>query len=265
VNRTSASQSLQIVIEYSTAIQSVAVTSGQNDFVLSTISGCTIDGSTVNPAGTVCTLSAKFSPQLVGDRTATLTVATGSGVQTAFSLRGTGVIGTPAILLATSSTPAGYGSAVTFTATLPSDATGTVTFLDGATSIGTGSISGGTATLIASSLAVGTHSITATWPGDANYTAGSESALSQTILRTAVMIALNITLNPSSYGDSLMLTASFTGPGTTPTGTAVIMDGPTVLGTVTLNGSAIATYPVTGLVAANHALSITYNGDTNYF
>ena len=68
-----------------------------------------------------------------------------------------------------------YGSAVTFTATVTVSGalpTGTVTFKDGATVIGTGTLDGtGTATLATSALAVASHSVTATYAGDANYAA----------------------------------------------------------------------------------------------
>jgi hypothetical protein len=74
------------------------------------------------------------------------------------------------------------GQSVTLTATVsgqPSSTgtpTGTVTFFDGATSIGTGTLNAsGVATLTTNSLSVGTHSLTATYGGDLNF-AGSTSA-----------------------------------------------------------------------------------------
>ena len=64
-----------------------------------------------------------------------------------------------------------YGTAVTFTATVSGSATGTVTFKDGATVLGSGTLSSGTATFITTStaLAVANHSITATYGGDSTY------------------------------------------------------------------------------------------------
>ena len=67
------------------------------------------------------------------------------------------------------------------TATLFDSATGTVTFYDGGTSIGTGTISDISATLTTSSLAIGTHNITATWPGDAYHSAAASNSLVQVI------------------------------------------------------------------------------------
>jgi sugar lactone lactonase YvrE len=65
------------------------------------------------------------------------------------------------------------GEPVVLTATVGADATGTVTFYDGAVVLGTATVSGGTAVLTTSALAVGTHTITVSYGGDANYLAGS--------------------------------------------------------------------------------------------
>ena len=56
---------------------------------------------------------------------------------------------------------------------MPSGATGTVTFYDGASVLGTGTLDNGSATL-AANLAEGTHTITAVYAGDATR-AGSTS------------------------------------------------------------------------------------------
>jgi hypothetical protein len=72
--------------------------------------------------------------------------------------------------LASSPNPSNFGQAVTFTAhvtfTGPSAPTGKVTFKDGTTGIGSAILSGGVAKLTKSTLAVGTHTITATYIGD---------------------------------------------------------------------------------------------------
>ncbi len=62
-----------------------------------------------------------------------------------------------------------YGTAVTFTATVSPAASGTVTFYDGATVLGTGTLASGQATFTTSAgaLAMGGHSITASYGGDA--------------------------------------------------------------------------------------------------
>jgi hypothetical protein len=86
------------------------------------------------------------------------------------------------VTLASSKNPSVSGQSVTFTATVsPSAATGTVQFLDGSTVLGTATISGGTAALTLSSLAVGAHSVKATYSGDANYLTSTSAILTQTV------------------------------------------------------------------------------------
>jgi hypothetical protein len=75
-------------------------------------------------------------------------------------------------------------NAITFTATVSSTAgvpTGTVTFLDGATPLGTGTVSGGLATFTTSALTVGLHSITASYGGDANLAGATSSPLTESV------------------------------------------------------------------------------------
>ncbi len=78
--------------------------------------------------------------------------------------------------------PSIAGQNVTFTATVtPSDATGTVTFLDGTTTLGTGTLNGAVATYSTAALSPGTHSITAVYGGDRNYPGSTSAAVSQTV------------------------------------------------------------------------------------
>ena len=89
-----------------------------------------------------------------------------------------------AITLGSTLNPSTHGASVTFTATVTSFVgvpTGTVKFLDGATTLGTGTLSGGAATFATSGLAVGTHSITAVYVGSANFAAHTSAVLSQKV------------------------------------------------------------------------------------
>jgi phage tail sheath protein FI len=104
----------------------------------------------------------------------------------AFSLTVTGS-NTLTVTLTGTPSPSNSGQAVTFTATVTAAAgqpapTGTVTFLDGTTVLGTGSVgSGGTATYTTSSLTAASHSITAQYGGDNNYAAATSAAFTQTV------------------------------------------------------------------------------------
>jgi Bacterial Ig-like domain (group 3)/FG-GAP-like repeat/FG-GAP repeat len=82
--------------------------------------------------------------------------------------------------------PSNSGQSVTFTATVSSATagapTGEVTFLDGATSLGTGTLNGSAqVTFSTSALSTGMHSITASYGGDANFAASTSTALTQSV------------------------------------------------------------------------------------
>jgi hypothetical protein len=96
--------------------------------------------------------------------------------------------------LISSLNPSNSGQAVTFSATATAQPgfdrgtpTGTVSFLDGTTNIGSSALNNsGVATLTISTLAVGTHSITATYNGDANFNSSTSAVLSQVVLGIVV-------------------------------------------------------------------------------
>jgi uncharacterized repeat protein (TIGR03803 family) len=86
--------------------------------------------------------------------------------------------------LTSSQNPSQFGQAVTFTAQVTSSGpapTRTVTFLDGTTGIGLVTLSGGVAKLTKSNLAVGTHSITARYNGDAASSTSTSSVVNQMV------------------------------------------------------------------------------------
>ena len=172
---------------------------------------------------------------------------------------------TPTVALSSSSNPSTYNGGVTFTATVPPSATGIVTFLDGATSIGTGSVSSGAATFTIASLSGGSHSITAQYGGNSNYHAATSSAVTEVIDRTPVTVSIISTKNPSIYWDMVTFTFTFTGSGSAiPTGTATITADGSALTTVTLDGTGKATYSTSATTAGSHNIKAAYNGDDNY-
>ena len=130
-------------------------------------------------AGTVLavgqhTLTATFTPQDTTD----YTTATATVTLTVNSV-------TPTLGLTASPNPAFALNPVTLTATIASFATpptGTVTFYDGTTQLGTGTVASGSATYSATTLTAGTHSITATYSGDSSYGPATSGAVSETVL-----------------------------------------------------------------------------------
>jgi hypothetical protein len=158
--------------------------------------------------------------------------------------------------------PSTVGANVTFTATVsPSGATGTVTFYDGATSIGSGTLSGGKVTLSTSTLARGSHSITATYGGDASFSASTSAVLTQTVNGASTSTALISSQNPSNVGQSVTFTATVTSGSGTPTGTVTFKDGSSTIGTGNLNASGVATMATTTLAGGTHSITAVYGGD----
>jgi hypothetical protein len=97
-------------------------------------------------------------------------------------------------LVTSSLNPAPPGAPVTFTATVTpaftkGSLTGRVSFYDGATLLGSGSLSDGKATLSKSNLALGSHSITATFAGGGNYLPSTSSVLIQLIQGPVAVIS----------------------------------------------------------------------------
>jgi hypothetical protein len=167
--------------------------------------------------------------------------------------------------LATDGTPSNFGSTVHFTATVPSDATGTVTFQDGGTTLGTATITSGTATLAVNALIPGTHAIAASWPGDSNYSAPANATTTQVVNKILAVLSVSGAPNPSTYGQIVTTTVTLTGVnGVTPTGTVSISDGVTLLNASVPIVSGTAVFATSSLGAGPHTINVTYNGDSNY-
>lgn len=171
------------------------------------------------------------------------------------------------IALASTDDSSVYGQSLTFTATLAAASpTGSVTFRDGATVLGTVPLSGTGANFTTSALGVGTHSITAQYAGDAQNTPATSPVLAQSVGRAATV--LTVIAPPSiHYGESANVVAviapQFSGAGTPPAGTVTVTAGAG-------SGSCTFTLPVancllTPLGAVGPlTVSATYSGDANY-
>jgi hypothetical protein len=146
------------------------------------------------------------------------------------------VTATTTTLAASPASSAVQGTAVKLTATVaPAAAVGTVRFLDGTTQLGTPvAVSGGTATLTTSALAVGTHTLKAAFtPSDsAVYGASTSAPLSYTvkIKPPAVVTAAKVT---GTVRVASTVTCSVSFSGATSTKYAWLRDGKTVSGATT--------------------------------
>ena len=236
--------------------QSALLDTGTPDTTYGSWTGdaCTVSGSTltaIGPAGGLCGVWAAHA---------------GSAPATAAAPRQLRLLqitqAQPTLALAGSASST-LGQSVTFTATLTGAAnpTGSVTILDGATTLGTAALSGNTATFTTSALAVGAHSLAAQYAGDANNAAATSAALAHTVALAQPTVALTGAASSSTLGQSVAFSATLTGAAN-PTGSVTILDGATTLGTATLSGNT-ATFTTSALAVGMHSLTAQYAGDAN--
>ena len=176
--------------------------------------------------------------------------------------------------IATSTSPSSFGQSVTLTPTVSTTApgagtpSGTVTFRDGSTVLGTSTLdSSGVATFSTTVLNVGGHSITATFDGDASFATSVSATFNQTVVRSATHSTLTSSKSivrfrrerhPDCDGRRDL-------PGNgMPTGSVEFFDGPTSLGTATLDVSGSASLSIAQLSVGNHPITIVYAGDSNF-
>ena len=172
--------------------------------------------------------------------------------------------------LSSSSATSVFSQPVTFTARVTANApgggapAGTVTFKDGATILGSGPLDAtGRAILTTSVLAVGSHSITATYGGDTNFNGSASTALSQTVNPDPPPTTLTSSADPARVGKAVTFTAtvSANAPGAgTPSGTITILDKGKTVATVALDATGHAAYTTSALAQGAHQMTASYAG-----
>ena len=121
-------------------------------------------------------------------------------------------------------------------------ATGTVTFSNGNSSLGSSSVSSNAATLATTTLPAGSDSITAVYSGDGNFAGSTSSVLSQVV--TAAQTATpTFSLATGTYTGAQAVTITDSTPGTTIY--------------YTTNGTIPATMPTTNTFAYSGAIPVT--------
>jgi hypothetical protein len=175
--------------------------------------------------------------------------------------------------LTSSPNPSTYRQAVTFTAVVTSSLGApppngeTVTFMKGTTVLGTGTLSGGSASLSTSALPVGANYITAVYGGDSNLVGSKSKLVNQVVSKATTATALASSQNPSSLGQSVIFTASVTPQYSgTVTGYVTFYDGTTVLKTEYLSdlSGGVAKYTTSTLKSGSLTITATYNGNVDF-
>jgi sugar lactone lactonase YvrE len=173
------------------------------------------------------------------------------------------------VALASSANPTMTLSSMVLTATVSNSgvgqATGTVTFTDGSTQLGTATLNAnGVASLTVPSLAAGNHPLLASYAGDTENFASTSPGLTEGIqLRpTTVAITSSDTSPTNPQQVTLISAVGWTGP-VAPTGTVTFTSGTTVLGSSQVDSIGIATLTVF-LQSPTESIVATYNGDATY-
>jgi Autotransporter beta-domain/Bacterial Ig-like domain (group 3)/Putative Ig domain/IPT/TIG domain len=160
--------------------QVLTASGGLPPYAFATTGGSLPAGLILNPAGTIT-----GTPTAAGGYSFVVTVTDAHGFSGGRSY--TGAVGAPAATttaLLSSLNPSRFRDSVTFTATVASAGgmpAGAIAFRDGANVIGTSALTGGTATLVTTSLSVGTHMITASFGGGGGFEPSTSTALAQMV------------------------------------------------------------------------------------
>jgi hypothetical protein len=245
------------------------------------------DGATQIGSGTITATTSSFTinntPLSAGTHTFSVSYSGDATHSAATANFGVPVSPAPTtISLRSSTNPAPYGGSVTFTTTITPQVTAGVGELlaSGPGTLTLSGLPGGPVALPVASppgspantpivlayspggnLAPGTYSVTATFSGNLNLL-GNSATLSQVVTPPPSTTTLTISPSPSYAAHLLTLTASVAGVISTPTGSIQIMDGSTLLATVTLANGSVG-FSTRTLTTGAHNFTTTYTGDSN--
>src|SRR5580658_9413303 len=136
--------------------------------------------------------------------------------------------------------------------------------------MGTGAMTGGVATIVNASgvatlnrhLNADSYPLTAVYSGDPISGPSASPTLIQVVQQTSSSAALTSSLNPSTRGQAVTLTATISSPTVRPTGPVTFTVGKTVLGAAELsNGKTKLT--ISTLAVGSSKVTATFNGDLN--
>ena len=174
-----------------------------------------------------------------------------------------------------SANPSLLSQSVTFTGVVAANIagsgtpTGTVTFKEGATVLGSGTLDGsGHATFATSALSLGTHVITPVFSGDLSFVSHTLPAITQ-VVNVGTLTALVSNQDPSGDGQSVTLTATIT-PATgnsTPTGTVTFLQGASPIvncSNVALDNTGTAQCITPTLTVGTYTFKASYPGNGNF-
>ncbi|WP_430335107.1 Ig-like domain-containing protein [Rhodococcus sp. ACT016] len=160
---------------------------------------------------------------------------------------------------------AATGSSVQLTATVaPAEASGTVQFKDGDTTIGAPvPVNNGSASLSYSFGSVGAHSITAVYSGASGFASSTSEAQSVTVTPPAAATTTSITVPPTATTGLAVDLVAAVNPASA-TGTMQFKDGATNLGAPVQVTGGVATLAHTFTTTGAHSITAGFSGDAGF-
>jgi uncharacterized delta-60 repeat protein len=255
----------------------VALNSTTNRIYVTNSTGTTVSVVDGNTNTVVDTFLAGFQPSILAVNPCTSRIYVTNYGNDSLSVLEDGVKSYCSTLsLASAPNPSQFGQPVTFTATVsPITATGTVSFTEGATFLGTGMLNNGVATYTTTGLLGGTHVISATYLGDSNNSASSSNTVSQLVQGTISVVSgsgqstrvvglfsqpLVVQTSNLAPGELVTFTVPASGPsGSFESGGAMYVSG--------VDASGIVTSPtfLSGYIAGSYTVTATAAGASTYF
>jgi sugar lactone lactonase YvrE len=145
--------------------------------------------------------------------------------------------------------------------------TGAITFSDtfnGVTvPLGTSPVNAADTAAIGATFAVGTHSIVATYGGNAVDAASTSSPFLLMVQQAATAVVLASSPNPSIADSAVTFTATVTSNGAVPTGTITFLADGASIGSAPLSAGGTATLTNSSLTPGTHSVIAAYSGDAN--
>jgi hypothetical protein len=156
-------------------------------------------------------------------------------------------------------------TALTLTATVTGNGgvpTGSIIFKDGANTLGSVALNThGVAAFTTSSFPLGTHSLTATYTGDADDAGSASSTLTENVAAFATQTMLAASASKLDTDQQLtLLTTTSSSSGQSVTGTLTFMNGTTSLGSTTISPTGSGTFTLS-LQSGTYSITAQYSGD----
>lgn len=164
-----------------------------------------------------------------------------------------------------------YGTPITLSATVspamppgPSTPTGTVTFYNGATALGTAPLASGIATLSNVSLPGGSYNLTCMYGGSAIYTSSNCSPVPVVVNAAPTALTLTSSSNPAAYLSSVTFTVGLTTNGPPAgAGNTIQLSVNSQIVSLTTNASGSATYTISTLAPGSYPVAATFAATNN--